>query len=72
MELRPYKLFCEVWVLPNDKGTEIEMRTLYECDREACEEDCYKECHLTSNVNHAKKFDLDEEYISRTVCQDGH
>ena len=35
-------------------------KIMYVCDRKACE-NCQKECHYTSDINHAEYFFEDEE-----------
>ena len=56
----PYKIKSEIIFRSNDKGTGIDFQVLYECDGLACENCSSDLCHLTSNINHAKRFDIDE------------
>ena len=32
-------------------------KVLYECDRRACSGTCYKDCHYTPDITHAKNFE---------------
>ena len=34
-----------------------ENKVLYECDRRACSGTCYKDCHYTPDITHAKNFE---------------
>lgn len=53
---------CQIEV--KDEGVENpefeNKKIMYVCDREACE-NCHKECHYTSDINHAEYFFEDEE-----------
>ena len=53
----PFKIIAEIAVEPGDDKTQLKMSCLYICDRMQCE-NCIPECYLTSNVRHAKKYDI--------------
>ena len=60
MKIEPYKIKCEILVTPNNNSTAAEMTMYFVCDGLACE-NCDKErCHLTTNIKHAKRFDVFE------------
>ncbi len=44
-------------------------RILYECDRRACSGTCYKDCHYTPDITHAKNFKcVDGLWFERYNC----
>ena len=57
MEMKPYKYKSEMIIEPYENG--VCVKVLYECDKTKCAGDC-GECHQTSDINYAKRFDLDE------------
>lgn len=55
MEMKPFKYKSEMIIEPYENG--VCVKVLYECDKTKCAGDC-GECHQTSDINYAKRFDL--------------
>ena len=58
MKFEPYRIKSEIVVTPNENSTAVEMTMYFVCDGLACE-NCNKElCYLTTDIKHAKRFDV--------------
>lgn len=60
----PFRLICEILIAPDESGDpfKVEAKLRYVCDGEACET-CHAECHLTSDIHHARRFKLGEDVV---------
>lgn len=58
MKMKPYKIKSEIVFLPNRNSTGIDMKIFYECDGLACKACNDENCYLTSDIEHAKRFDF--------------
>lgn len=42
-------------------------KVLYECDRRACSGTCYKDCHHTPDITHAKNFECENGILVERI-----
>lgn len=62
MEIKPFKLKCEMIFSPDDNDKNFNNKILFVCDKTKCPKAICEqsECYQTSDINYAKWFDLDE------------
>ena len=53
-----------------EKSKNEETSILYECDKRACETCTPAYCHLTTDIRHAKNFQLDGYIFVEKRCED--
>lgn len=69
MMAKPFRIKSEIWMISDRKGTKLETKIFYECDGFACSKFHCGECHLTSNPAHAKRFDFEDNDVSRRILE---